>query len=175
MNQTSHAATPEINPNQEELWEIIPGFGGRYFASSLGRIKSTKGREKILSQCIGTRGYAAVGLYRDKKQKMFRVHRVVLLSFSGPCPAGHVGAHLDGDKLNNRASNLCWVTPSENERHKASHGTSNCNTNAKLKAVQIPEIKELRDLGLSYREIGNRFSVSHECIRHIFIGRTWKN
>jgi hypothetical protein len=46
--------------------------------------------------------------------KTFRVHRLVLLAFVGPCPDGMGARHKDGDPGNNRLDNLCWDTPEAN-------------------------------------------------------------
>jgi hypothetical protein len=48
------------------------------------------------------------------RYKTFRVHRLVLLAFVGPCPEGMESRHLDGDPGNNRLDNLAWGTPEEN-------------------------------------------------------------
>lgn len=48
------------------------------------------------------------------KYRTFRVHRLVLLAFVGPCPEGMEARHEDGDPSNNRLDNLAWGTPAEN-------------------------------------------------------------
>ena len=48
---------------------------------------------------------------------------LVVLAFLGPPPfPGAHAAHFDGDKLNNRLSNLRWASPAENEADKRRHG-----------------------------------------------------
>lgn len=44
------------------------------------------------------------------------VHRLVLMAFVGPPPAGYVCDHKDGSPSNNRLDNLEWVTHKENLR-----------------------------------------------------------
>jgi HNH endonuclease len=45
------------------------------------------------------------------------VHRLALIAFKGPAPAGFEGNHGDGDKTNNAITNLEWTTPAGNREH----------------------------------------------------------
>lgn len=47
----------------------------------------------------------------QRKYKTFRIHRLVLQAFVGPCPEGMEARHLNGDPSDNRLENLCWGTP----------------------------------------------------------------
>ena len=70
---------------------------------------------KVLSTFLNGRGYLKVFLPApDGKRKSLRVHRLVAEAFV-PNPDGlPVVDHDDGNKLNNNASNLVWVTHQEN-------------------------------------------------------------
>ncbi len=50
------------------------------------------------------------------------VHRLVAQYFCDGYAEGLVVNHIDGDKTNNRSSNLEWVTRSENDLHAFSLG-----------------------------------------------------
>ena len=124
-----------------EEWRAIPGHE-HYEVSSLGRVRSLdrvvdlftygkvrrrshKGR--IIRQVpSGTKGaYLYVGL-STKTDTKFGVHRLVALAFHGdpPSPAHHA-AHNNGKSQDNRASNISWKTPAENNADKKLHGTDN--------------------------------------------------
>lgn len=45
------------------------------------------------------------------------VHQLVMLAFTGPCPAGQEVRHLNGQD-DNRWVSLCYGTHAENERDK---------------------------------------------------------
>ena len=45
------------------------------------------------------------------------LHVLVAEAFLGPCPKGKEANHRDGDRKNNAASNLEFVTHSQNVRH----------------------------------------------------------
>jgi hypothetical protein len=128
----------------------------------------------------GRYGYHAVYLQRDKKMYARRVHRLVLEVFVSSCPPGTEVNHKDGNKSNNRATNLEWVTRSENCKHAYRLGlrkpTSLARENnpaAKLTRVLARKVRALSGV-LSQRAIARRFGVSRNCIRLILIGETWR-
>ncbi len=52
---------------------------------------------------------------------MLKVHWVVMLAFVGPCPKGLIVCHNDGDKTNNRLSNLRYDTQRSNALDRTKH------------------------------------------------------
>lgn len=117
-----------------EVWKDIPNFEGLYQVSNLGRVRSlpktvkTKGngqathKAKILNICTSGNGYQYVGLSKNGHYYSRRVHRLVALAFI-PNPDHFTQVnHLDGDKHNNRLSNLEWCTPLQNVRHAVKNG-----------------------------------------------------
>jgi hypothetical protein len=113
-----------------ERWLPIARVDGRYEVSDLGRIRcvqpAARGRSSkapLVPNGSGKRGYLLVQVRRTDGRKMnLRVHTEVLTAFVGPRPAGHEARHLDGDRSNNRASNLAWGTQIENMRDRDRHG-----------------------------------------------------
>lgn len=98
-----------------EKWAYIPGYEGYYQVSNYGKVKSLKfGKEKILKPNKAPNGYFFVTLYRDKKPKCIRVHRLVWEAFNGTIPEGYVCNHINEDKTDNRLCNLNLMTPREN-------------------------------------------------------------
>lgn len=113
---------------KKEIWKDIPGYEGLYQVSNHGRIKSLKkfvkhptGSVKILKSKIlrlsKIHGYEKVELWKNGKNKIFRVHRLVALVFiKNPNNLKEVN-HKDGNKTNNHVSNLEWVNARENQTH----------------------------------------------------------
>lgn len=104
----------------EEIWKRVQEYP-RYEVSNLGRIRAIyiRGikRNKILKPKLTKKGYLEISLYRERKHKSFRLHRLVAQSFiPNPNNLPQVN-HKNGNKLDNRAENLEWCTCSENVTH----------------------------------------------------------
>lgn len=120
---------------QEEIWRPIKGYEGIYDVSNLGRVRShdkhtkhnygglklQKGR--ILNPKKGTNGYVRVYLSdKNSKTKRFSIHRIVGNAFvENPQGKPQIN-HINSDRSDNRASNLEWVTNSENQKHAYKNG-----------------------------------------------------
>lgn len=99
-------------------------YVGRYQVSNMGRVRSHPNSKitgskpgKILFQSCDNRGYSQVYLYFKYKQTTTKVHRLVVEAFLPKRGHGWQVNHLDGDKTNNRLSNLELCTNKENQRH----------------------------------------------------------
>jgi len=96
---------------------VIPGHP-HYAVTREGAVISLR-RGRALATQVSARGYASVKLGRGPRHL---VHRLVATVFV-PNPEGKPQVnHLDGDPLNNRASNLEWCTQSENQLHAVRMG-----------------------------------------------------
>lgn len=74
-------------------------------------------RPKILKPSTSNGHYKQIVLYKDEKGKSVNVHRVIAETFlDNPHKKEQIN-HIDGNKLNNKVSNLEWVTRIENARH----------------------------------------------------------
>lgn len=121
-----------MKPDTEiESWKRIPGYEGSYDVSSHGQIRSLD-RFDMRGQRVRGRmmrprsleyGHLQVALSKDGVVTRWLVHRLVLLAFVGPAPAGMIGCHNDGDSQNNYLSNLRWGTQSSNNYDTVGHGT----------------------------------------------------
>lgn len=89
-----------------------------YEVSTMGRIRSLKyGKCKILSPSksfISGGYYLKVSLYGQGKALGAYVHRIVMNSFVGKRPKGKVVSHVNFNSLDNRLSNLDYISHRKN-------------------------------------------------------------
>lgn len=168
----------------EEIWKNAVGFIG-YEVSSLGCVRSKWNRNgsgltnkyHFLRSHRDRNGYLRVGLCRSGKQIKIFVHRLVLEAFSGPCPEGYETRHLNGNRQDNKTSNLIWGTTKDNRHDRICHGRHNKGSNhpmTKLAESDVLKIKLLlKETELTEHEIGERFGVSREVVSKIKQGKNW--
>lgn len=151
-----------------------------YIVSSDGQICSrTSGRLKTMKPRAGGRGYRIVTIWLDRIASTRYIHRLVAEAFLPPRPSPkHEINHKDGDRANNRASNLEWVTRSENLRHRFDI-LKHCNLrgeaqiHAKLTETQVREIRARCAAGETHDEISNDYGVGPRAVGYIAQGKTW--
>lgn len=100
----------------KEIWKPIKGCKG-YEVSNLGRIKSlaktwkfsnrlVNRKERIFKCNPGANGYPMIHIFK----KPLYVHHLVSYAFIGRRPKGCQIDHIDGDRANNKSTNLRYVT-----------------------------------------------------------------
>lgn len=126
----------------KEIFKPIKGYEDRYKVSNLGRVMSlnyqnTK-RAKIMSPVKHHLGYLLIHL---GKNKIKMVHTLVAEAFI-PNPEGKKYVnHIDGNKANNKVTNLEWVTSKENVNHAIRIGLRDPHKNNKPMGDQNPTRK----------------------------------
>jgi len=163
--------------DSNERWLPIQNYPG-YEVSDLGRVRScrkgcpgggTYGNFLIKKQVLTSTGYPAVGLWRDNKGSLTKVHHLVLEAFVGPKPSQrHQCRHLDGNPLNSALSNLAWGTVDENVADKSRHGTWLIGSrvpSSNFTETQIGEMHALLREGFTRRQIAARYGIhyKHAC------------
>lgn len=109
----------------KEIRKDIPWFENQYQASNLGYIRcldrnDSLGRPrkgKLLSVINHTSWYKCTMICKNAKSKLYYTHILVAKAFIGESNWLYVN-HIDWIKNNNKASNLEYVTASENIRRK---------------------------------------------------------
>lgn len=116
-----------------EIWKPVPDVSG-YEVSNLGRVKNAN---KTTCLSFGFWGdYYTVQLGRQGGAHL--VHRLVAQAFiANPDDKPQVN-HINGNKRDNRAENLEWVTASENAQHALKTGLH----------VYTPEVRKAISNGL---------------------------
>lgn len=117
-NKTSYgfkwAYQEDIDKKLPHEWKeiIIDGNKTHYFGSSLGYVKAPTGR--ISQGTLLNNEYLSYSLNLNGKMKHYKTHALIANAFFGEKPKGLKVDHKDGNKLNNKANNLEYVTAKEN-------------------------------------------------------------
>ena len=99
----------------------IVGFE-KYLIYEDGRVWSGKGKGMFMKHRVDRYGYLQVCLWKDRKVKCMRVHRLIALHYI-PNPENKPEVdHFDNNRQNNNISNLRWVSRSENNRNRKTYG-----------------------------------------------------
>ena len=166
--------------------KAVKGYEGRYKILENGDvvrlIKGSRNKDgnKVLKHWLDKDGYHTVTLWKDRKPKQFRVHRLVAEAFiDNPNNLPQVN-HLDGNKNNNAVTNLEWVTLERNIRHafeigiyKRGEERGNSKlTNDEVRWIRKNYIKGSRTVGA--KPLARKFGVTETCIYYIVRNITYK-
>lgn len=128
---------------QEFKYEVTPD--GRVF--SLDSNWRGYGSRELVQQ-LNSHGYPSVRMYVHGIRKRMLVHTLVANKYLPPRPSEiHQIRHLDGNKLNNSASNLAWGTAKENADDRKSHGMTSCGIKHSKATRRGLLVKKLREAG----------------------------
>lgn len=152
--------------------------GGRYYVNPEGFVVDCV-KDKVVKDYDNGAGYRIIGLYlpEPKKTKIFYVHRLVSQYYiENPRGLKYVN-HIDGDKSNNRVSNLEWVSASENTRHGVEMGTINrvgrsCRNFERKPISDLKESVKLYCSGKSIRECAEDIGSVRGTLSSLFNGRS---
>lgn len=166
-----------------EIWKDIQGYEGLYQVSNYGNVRSLNYRHHggvhNLKQLELPEGYLFVNLYKNKKAKMFYVHRLVGQAFlENPHNYPEIN-HIDENKKNCKVNNLEWCSSKYNtnysrlkhpERYFTSFNGMRTNKKSKYSNLivnQINEdgilIKQWNNISEIVRELGYHNTAITEC------------
>lgn len=168
-----------------ELWKDIPGYEGRYQASTEGRIRSVDRIVFSRNRFTGNpfprtihgqilkpgryckTGHQSVVLGRGTNGKP--VHQLIMRTFVGePCEGQEV-RHKNGNPTDNRLENLEYGTRTENILDVFRQGKAW----RKLTADDVQAIRRALSMGRPGAAIANEYGVSRSSISSIKQGRTF--
>lgn len=165
-----------------EAWKDIPGYEGRYQASTSGRIRSVdhyvrcgkngKGSRLVRGRVLRPGRYCKAGhisVVLGKGTNGRPVHQLVALTFLGPVPDGMEVLHNDGNPTNNQLRNLRYGTRTENILDVYRIGRAW----RKLTVKDAGEIRDRLKAGESVAHLAREYAVARITISRIRDRRTF--
>jgi hypothetical protein len=163
-----------VAASKVEWRRTVSGLKYTYEVSSTGRVRRALVEERKPACSAATHGYELVTI----GGKNYTVHRLVAEAFLGPRPQGKVVNHKDGNKRNNNATNLEYVTHRENIRHAFKLGLISSrkgerNNATKLTAHEVKIMRVMRDFGVPLTRLADMFDVAISNVHQIVARQTW--
>ena len=164
-----------MGKNIMEQWKPIIGFEDIYEVSDHGNIRSLKSNKLKKISFDKTTNRLFVNLWKNNKQNVVRVHKLVLETFVGKCPEGMECCHNDGNSLNNHLSNLRWDTHTNNIHDRIKHGTSNRGERCGTAKLTLKQVKAIRKDDRLQCLIAQDYNIAESMISRIKNGKRWQH
>ena len=140
-----------------EEFRDIKGFEN-YQVSNLGRIYSKKRRACLKVKRLAGRGYYQVRLSKEGKYYYKNLHRLIAETFIPNPNKYRTVNHINGNKLDNRLSNLEWADDCR-QQHEACLLGLKPTTNHILTESEIIKVYEMYSKGTSVKEIAEVYDT----------------
>jgi len=158
-----------------EQWVNVVGFESIYEVSNHGNIRSVKSGQlkKITEDKKTNRPF--LNLWKNNKQTVVRVHKLVLEAFVGKCPEGLECCHNDGNSFNNHIDNLRWDTHKSNIHDRIKHNTSNRGERCGTAKLTLEQVRAIRKDDRLQRLIAKDFGIVESMVSRIKNGVRWQH
>jgi hypothetical protein len=165
-------------PSPTAVWRLIPRASRCTKQAVVGLVR----RREI---CEGSQGFplrmwaSASGYYQvtpvDGKKSTVMVHTLIALVFHGLRPAEHVIDHRDGNKSNNAAINLEYVTRGDNARRFERTITGRTNRGMNKQKLTIADVSDIKLLNRERRAVEIDSSRLSGCSAHAQQHQNWSH
>ena len=162
-----------------EVWAKVPGYEEFYEVSNHGNFarRLSDGRQlRKLNSCTPYLSVSAKSI-NGESQKCIYIHKLVAQVFIGPRPDGLVIRHLDGNRYNNKVTNLAYGSVEQNHADTRKHKTHSRENNGRsllsercVSAIKFLHAKKL----VRQTDLAKAFNVTDSAISAILKGRNWK-
>jgi hypothetical protein len=152
-----------------------------YAVTDDGRVWSYK-TSQWLKPATTSRGYPCVRLHG----KTHSVHRLVAAAFCNNADNKDCVNHINGDKSDNRAENLEWVTHSENHKHAFDTGLRLPSEkqkevvrkqgikNRRFTYADAEQMRKMYSEGLTQIQIASIYDTTSATVSNIVLNKTYK-
>jgi len=160
-----------------------PETGKCYNARRIGNQYGQQVRSRQIGWLSRT-GYLTATIRINGCTYNFKLHQLVWLAARGRIPESKQINHISGVKMDNRIANLELVTVGENQLHAYRSGLRQAskhfqygeqNGYAKLTAIDVHRIRQLRREGLPVREVAAYFGINPSTVSKLYLRKRWRH
>lgn len=120
-------------------------------------------------------GYRQLHVKVDGQRRGRTVHIMVCEAWHGPRPEGMEVAHANGNRLDNRATNLSWKSRADNHLDKRGHGTAQWGVRHHNHRLTEEAVRAIRASSVSLSALAAKYGVSKSCVHAARSGRSWRH
>lgn len=161
------------------LIKDVLGYEGLYFIDENGNVYSKRSwrgvKNRILTPSKNEYGYLRVFLTKNKKTKGITIHKLMSITFLGKRPKNKQVRHLDGNKENNKLSNLVYGTALQNSEDRKYHNKTAFGEKIGTSKLSNEDVLDIRNSNLSQKELSKIYNVSIANISMIINFKSRKN
>lgn len=146
------------------MYKPIKNFEN-YHISNTGKVLNTDTNR--FRKTFESNGYEKVNLVKNYKETRFYIHRLVAEAFI-PNPENKIQVnHINGNKFDNNAENLMWVTPKENMSHAITTLPKIKKPKTHLTKLEKQEIIKMYNKGTNRKTLAKLYNRSIRTIAFI--------
>ena len=177
------AETPNYTASElaSESWRKVPGIDTHYEVSNLGRLRSCcprrgfpVGQWNLISTNVGY-PYVRFHTKSGGLRTVHYVHDWVARAFIGDRPTGLCVNHIDGNKANNRAANLEYLSQQQNLIHAVATGLITTGQEHASSRLTEEAVYAIRADVRSCKQIARSLGVSEAAVRRIRTRESWSS
>lgn len=124
---------------------------------------------------MSNNGYITINSKLNKKTITVSLHRLMWIVYKGDAPFPLVINHIDGNKLNNKLSNLELVTKSRNKKHAYEIGLqSPCINNTSFSKEEVILLRnKYKNKLITQKDIAIRYNISISTVSRMLNGKRY--
>lgn len=167
--------TPVLDDSDiPELWRPVPGFD-TYIASNKGSVA------KMMRPKVHDMGYLKIKIQYNSARKDFYMQRLVAEAWIDDLEEDYIITHINGDRQDNRVSNIRVTTQSEVINKSIEKGRTIAdqkgvnNGNAKIARADVYEIRRRYDRGEQPIKISQDYPIGNNMVSDIGRRKHWSH
>ena len=176
LSTVSGVPSPFDECPADAMWRPLPRLP-EFEVSEYGHLRrQSRQPSRVLRPELNAGGYAVYRTLVLRCRVTLPAHRIVLEAFHGePTPSERHASHLNGDRLDDRPSNLRWTSAAGNHEDARQAGRIPLGSRCGHSKLTEGDVRLIRAAPGPHSQIARNFGVSNATVDHIRSGRKWRH